>query len=484
MTNAAFRIRIPPSGPDMPAGTPGYVLTVQSNGLDVAPEPAPGGGGSVTPLTAALVGDRNGAATTPTGAYSGDKAFNGATALTAAVAALAATNGGGIELAPGTYPCPPLVIAEQTLAIRGLGPPSGVTGSAVVLTGNIELNASDAQCALTLEDLTSGAGISDSGTGADVTVNRASSAAINITGSLTATQATIDGPSLANATDCERTAFTSDFVAVGASKFLQCTFAGTFDCQGTQIAGCKFNNGAHVEAVSRLSDSVIQSGQFRVDDAAVLENLAVLDGNATHLLLAPVSTTSEVNGCQFGGGVQFGEGAFNVRGTSFAHAIAQTSNGILRMWDCTFDTTAGLFSIASAHLFMNAATELAALLAGLDVEVTIHALDSSQGGDAVFISDNDTTVDCTAETRAYLGQQVLGANHTYTLNTTGNVGDTQTYTIDSYNRTAHTLTIKDDAAATIATLGTVAAGEGLRYTFGISQTTHKFVLVSIAKITK
>ncbi len=40
MVDTAFVIRTGPSGPDMPAGTPGYVLTVQPDGLSVKPEPA------------------------------------------------------------------------------------------------------------------------------------------------------------------------------------------------------------------------------------------------------------------------------------------------------------------------------------------------------------------------------------------------------------------------------------------------------------
>jgi len=450
MTNEAFRIRIPPSGPDMPAGTPGYFLKIQPNGLDVAPAPVPGGGGSITPLTAALVADENGTATTPTGAWSGDQAFNGASALVDAVAALGPTGGGSVALAPGAYSGngSALNIQEIACVLRGLGDPASIEPAGVRLFGNITLNASDSSCSLTLETLNCQADISDGGTGCDLTIDRASAAAISITGRLTCDRAGIGGTVTANACSVVDSTAADDFHAVGA----------------VQMRGTTF------------------SKQLFVEGDADIEQCTFPSTTSTALIVG--TGTGRLQGNTWSCVTQFGDGVFSIYGDTFKKAVASTSPGTLRMFDCKFDTTGGGFSLASAKLFMNEASELSCLLAGVDVEVTIHALDVAQGGDAVFICSNDTAVDCTAETRAYLGQQVLAANHTYTLNTTGNVGDTQTYTIDTYNRTAHTLTIKDDAAATIATLGTVAAGSGLRYVFGISQTTHKFVLVSIAKITK
>lgn len=91
MTNdPSFEIRRAPSGDNaIPLSTPGNVLTIQADGTSVAGEPVPGGG-SVTPIALVYNVDSSGTAATPNGAFSGDLAFNGSTAVQDAVTAASA----------------------------------------------------------------------------------------------------------------------------------------------------------------------------------------------------------------------------------------------------------------------------------------------------------------------------------------------------------------------------------------------------------
>jgi len=82
MVDAAFVIRTGASGPDMPQSTPGNVLTVQPDGFSVAAEPVPvTPGGSITPLALVLNVDSSGTPIVPDGAFSGDKAYAGSSAV-------------------------------------------------------------------------------------------------------------------------------------------------------------------------------------------------------------------------------------------------------------------------------------------------------------------------------------------------------------------------------------------------------------------
>lgn len=465
MTNEAFVIRTGPSGPSMPQSTPGYVIKIQADGTSVKAEPETAGG-SVTPLTAALVGDSNGTATTPTGAYSGDKAYKGVGALPALIAALAPTGGGGIELAPGSYSGvdAPLAIQEQVLTIRGLGAP-GQPPTGVRIFGNITLNASDAQCSLTVQDLACGADVDDGGTGADFHVVRGSaSGAVTITGSYSADSAPC-GAVTASAATCTGASFD------GANHYLGASL----------INACTYTAGLHLEGGGRLLNTNIDAGQLQINAPFVMMTCEVNSASDTCLLLA--TGASRVNNSAFLGVVQFGDGTYDVRGSIFAKTIATTANGVLKMYDCVYDTGGGAFTVASAHLFLDSESELNMLLAGVDVEVTIHALDLGQGGDAVFVSDNNATVDYAAETRGYLGQNVLTAGRTFKINGAGAADDNKEWWIDNYNRTGNDLTVTDEADATIATLSQVAVGTGERWVFGVDPTTHKTVLQGIKKLT-
>lgn len=91
----AFEIRRAPSGDNViPVSTPGNVLTIQPDGVSVAGEPVPvSPGGSITPLAQVYNADSSGTASTPDGAFSGDKAYNGSGAVQAAIdAAIVAGN--------------------------------------------------------------------------------------------------------------------------------------------------------------------------------------------------------------------------------------------------------------------------------------------------------------------------------------------------------------------------------------------------------
>jgi hypothetical protein len=88
MVDAAFVIRTGPSGPDMPQSTPGNVLTVQADGVSVAAEPVPTPpSGGITPLALVLNVDSSGTPIVADGAFSGDKAYAGSSAVQDAQAA-------------------------------------------------------------------------------------------------------------------------------------------------------------------------------------------------------------------------------------------------------------------------------------------------------------------------------------------------------------------------------------------------------------
>lgn len=480
MANEAFRIRIPPSGPDMPAGTPGFVLTVQPNGVDVAPEAPAGPGGSVTPLNAVAVTDAASTAGTPDGAWSGDKAF---ATVGAAIVALSTFGGGGIPIAPGQY-TEVLDASGLSLEMYGLGSaqPLTVNTMTTVLHGSLTIGGSEPSGFVSLRNLQYDGAIDGTGSGGLRTENVICRGPANL--------ATMDSrwssfgtnpiTALGQLTDFQSTFFQAVTVT-GNTSARGSTFSNTFTGATVQAEGCTFS-AAHFTGVSLLTNCNFAAGALQVDAAATIDNCKFPDATATNLIIGGAGTTTQVNGTTFAGIVEFGDGVFNVYGCTFAKAVATTSPGTLRMYGCIFDTSGSTFSLASAKLFMDAASERNALLAGVDINVVIHAL--GQDGDALTITSTDATVDFTAQTRGYLKQQTLTANHTFQINTTGNVANTQTWTIDNYNRTANTLTVKDDTGAAIpgGVLGQVAAGEALRYVFGISATTGHAVLISITKL--
>ncbi len=125
MVDTAFVIRTGPSGPDMPQGTPGYVLTVQPDGLSVKPEPAPGG--SLSPLTKVAYAD---AAASPGGNGSIGSPFVSPQEAHDANFSLC-------YLAPGTYGA--LAITNAAFACQGLAPP-GITGTGDVSIGAVTVS--------------------------------------------------------------------------------------------------------------------------------------------------------------------------------------------------------------------------------------------------------------------------------------------------------------------------------------------------------
>jgi len=464
MTNDPFRIRLGPSGPEMPAGTPGYVLTVQADGVSVKPEPAPGGSGSVTPLTASLVGDENGTATTPTGAFSGDKAFNGAGALPDLVAAMGATGGGGIWLAPGAYSGngSALSIQELLLTIRGMGT-TGLQPAGVRIFGNITMNASDSAAALTMEDLVCDADISDGGTGGEVHLARVgASGTISITGPFSA-QDSACGPLQANAVEAQRTDFSGAQSYLGTSTIDGCTYAGALTMTGG----------------GQLLNTNINSGALVVPAPLVMVNCEFNSAGDTAALVA-TTAGSRLLGNVFLGSVQFGTGSFDVERCTFAKAIAQTAGGTVRMWNCVYDTGGGAFALASDNLFLDGASELNALLAGVDISASIiRALDSGQGGDAVVLN-GDATKNFTAQTRVHVPKN-LGADITLTLALTGALaGAMQCFTVDQY-ATGHTVTVKF-GLTTLVVIPAVAAGTALRVVLQVDPTDAAIGLVGSRKL--
>lgn len=362
-----------------------------AQGID--PGPCNGtSGGSITPLTAALVGDDSGTADAPTGAYSGDKAFNGPDSLQNLVDALGPTNGGGIALAPGTYSGDdtPLIIAEKTVRITGLGIPNGTVGSFVQILGIISLNASDSSCALMLETLSSSAEISDAGTGADVSVIRAHSGPITITGALNAVDASIDDDVTANICTVENSLLQESFTALGSCRAVGSIFAGPVDLQTSgDVDNCRFIDDLRVRAAPRMAGIVV-AGQLRVDTGGTIDNSDITSSADTCLLLAGADETLKVTGTKFVGSVQFGDGNFEMGECTFAKALATTADGVLRLTNASYDVSGGAFSIASAHLEMDATSELRAHVDGLDISVAIHALSLGQGGNSSFFETTAT----------------------------------------------------------------------------------------------
>lgn len=426
------------------------------------------GTGDITPLTAALVADRDGAATTPTGAYSGNKAYNGTNAIVNAVTALAGASGGGISLAPGTYN-ETLDVTGFNLAITGLGTPkaSAFATMVAILAGTLTLGGSEPASIVKLSTLNLQSTVSGNG---ELTIENGTTSVGTINGvSLVALNSTIGSVS-------GGTTPIAGLISRGSS-FFQAIIATSGEVQGST-----FNAACHFTAPVRISNSIFNSGAIQTDDAANVDNSSFLDAATVNLFIGGASTVSQISNSNFSGVTQFGDGITNVYSSTFRKAVATTAPGTLKMYGCIYDTSGSTFSLSSSNLFLDGTSERNALLAGVDITVVIHALSVGQGGDALKITSTDQTVDFTAQTRGYLSQNTLTADHTFKIQGTGKVDNAQIWIVDNYNRTAHTLTVQDDTGATIETLGTVAAGTALRYTFGLSQTTGKIVLVSIQKL--
>jgi hypothetical protein len=337
------------------AGAVDQVLSAKGKVLPEFADP-PGGGGSTTPLTNALVCDADGTATTPTGAYSGDKAFNGPAALQNAIDSL--IGGGGIALAPGDYSGDdvPVEIAEKTIRFSSLGITAGLAGTVAAISGNIALDASDAQCLAQFDDVQLAAELTDGGTGADVALNGTlSSGNISITGSL---------------------AIRNGAIAAGV---LQGNAVSALD---SEVFGALTVLGALTASGSSFASAVTCTG----------------------------AGESVVRACAFSAPTQFD----TVKGfdSTFGVLAAGTSPHQVQLHNCL------VTSQVSQDCDLDGQTEKRSLAAGCKFLGRMLALDVGQGGDAVSLTGDEST-DFSAETRRVACPGVLVAPATLTLGVTG-----------------------------------------------------------------
>lgn len=434
MVNEAFTIRIPANGPDMPASTPGHVLTVQANGISVKAEALPTPpGGTITPLHAALTCDPAGTAAEPDGSWSGAQSF---ILLQEAITALAAQSGGSVSLPPGTY-TQALTINEQTTLLRGLGPRTGIDGSPDVsptfakLGGSIALNASDALCKLTLENLTCNATIDD-GTGSDLAlIGMVGNGAINITGTLEASDITQSEAVVCNRVVARVATFDAAFQSIG----------------GGVLRSVTFNNVA------------------RFDDVADMQDARFLSTASTYLHLG-VGPNRYVEGIWLGV-FEGGDGSHDFQNCSFSKAVHANGGAKLTFRQSKFTTNA--LSVAAGTVEMDAESELSALKTGIDIEVQITALSIGQGGDALFFNATATKT-IAGPTRCYTGRTVTAAQ-VLTLSVAGVAGG-EVWFFDMY-ATDNTIEVHDAGGGTIGPGGAAlpvqaVAGTGTRYAFQVN----------------
>jgi hypothetical protein len=407
MANEAFVIRTAPSGPDAPAGTPGYVLTVQADGVSVAPEP-PGAGGSVTPLTRVYNVDFDGTATTPTGAFSGDKAFNGATCTQDAVD-VAAVVGDAVVLVAKANPTPEAV---------NLTP--GTTATRICLR-SWQLERSDGTLLSSFPQPQLGAVTCDMG------------------GAPVAGLVQIEGFTLGS--------LALNGAGAYLAKVVQCTIAGNLTGAAQQPAlygSVVSGNVTGLDAID-LFDSTI-TGTLTTNTGIAIWRGSTVNGGT-------IDQCDAVD-CKILGSLGGG-----------------TTAGGLKFRNCTMPSTVILSTCS-----LDATSELQALKAGAEFRDTIFALSTGQGGDASPVSGN-ITLNYSGPLRGIVCATTLTASITIVLDETSGIA-LQPFFLDIYNTTGHTITVHDSAAATLVVCATQAAGTGARYTFGISGTTGKVVLVT------
>lgn len=419
--------------------------------------PVPGGtpGGSITPLTGVAVADEGGTSDAPDGSWSGAQAFRSSAALKDAIAALGATGGGSVPLAPGTYSGDdaPLLIQELAVTLRGMGglgvaPPAGV-----LIIGNITLNASDALCQLRLETLTSNAEISDGGTGADVILDRASSADITITGTLTTLSSSTSGTIACSAANLKDSTIGGDFHANGSPSLYQnTTFSAAFRSEGVSVCrDCTF------------------AGSVRFDDPVTMSGCTLTDSADTMLFLG---SGVHVRDSNFAGSVNC-ENDGDFFNCDFAKSVSASTALVFRQCRPTNEVA----TFAAPSCSMDRATETAGLKLGCAWSTDITSLDGD--GNAAVIAGS-ATVDFTGSTRRYIPRNQTSVATTLSL--TGAIG-LQIFTIDTYSTDAQTVLfgvvpIGPDGGD----LPAQASGTGRRHEFQVSDDVTTIVYVGSRKL--
>lgn len=517
MVNEAFTIRVPSSGPDMPASTPGYVLTIQADGTSVKAEPA-GGGGAGTPLTLVAYVDAAAAA--------GGNGFNSLTqAFNTAQDAFDAGYR-SLYFAPGTY-ADLAITGDDNVLLCGLVQP-GKQGQNQVLLSSItiakgggDVCLQNLSCAdvtdtslvpivLTLVDASMSGGITGTNTvlrtgtetetqsagfrpnviSGDVACAAADLSYTLITGTLGCSTLSAQFCSIGAATasgaatlrNCSANgAFTGTALTISDSTVAGAlTLTGACDGQDSTLSGAVDITGAttfrnvraldafHGHAAGTLAQSSF-AGAFQLDGNAAVVRCTFDSAADTTLFLG--AGVSAANDSSFAGVVQCNGSLFNLFDCDYAKTITATTGLTLRQCRPTGATP----DLQSNALSLDSETERSVLAAGCNISSAIRALSLGQGGRASLLSVT-ASVDFSAALRAVATRGALGADIVLTINEASGVA-TEPFFVDCW-QSVHTVTVKDSAAATLVVCPAQTAGTGARYTFGISVTTGKAVLIT------
>lgn len=427
----------------------------------------------ITPLTAVCFGDANGAATTPNGACSGTLAFNGATALQDCVNYTNSTGGGGIWLAPGDYSGDdsPITINEQLLRIVGMGPANENSPAGVKIIGTIELDASDSRCALTLEDLTGTATVTDLGTGGELVLRNAQCGQVSLTGAVSSEGGTCNGTVQCAGFNLFKSTFVDTFTSTqGIAR--DCTFLGAVSLanglttlRGGSALAITLNTGANLDVEGTvLGGNIVltpTAGRSRFVNCPITHTIDCTDGPTNAL-------PAYFEGCT----ISVAGGPIN-SGTSSQSVVLE---------NCNFTgSTATPLLATNGFIGIDSTTELRALIEGysFDPGIVLVAVDMAQGGNAAMATAAGVAyaLDFTGPTRFIIPRSILTVDITIDIAITGGKA-LQKFYIDHWN-TGHTIEVTTDAGVTILVpdAGTMVSGEGERLMFQIDQdnTTVTFI---------
>jgi hypothetical protein len=413
VVDSAFVIRVGPSGPDMPQGTPGFVLTVQPDGLSVKPEPAGGGGGSITPFTNVVTVDDSSTAVSPDGAWSQAQAFpnlqDGITAL--------GTFGGTVYLAGGEYSSNVTIDGEAVQVVEIIGLPLRQLGSSSkspLISGDIIGAGTDSNPFCVLRRLTVTGAIT--GDGGEWQFFEVSAGSVSSVGEMVARDSDF-GPVTAIACDAQDSQFTQTLTVAAPNNFQNCVFSGV------------------------VTASVLNATNSRFDANVTIN----------------ASGTSKVSGCAFNQDVLFDQcDAFN---STFSGDVTGDTGGGMAFRSCLLTGTVG------NPVSWDGETELRSLKAGLVFDGTfVVALEVGQLGDADIITGTGT-LNWNGRTRGIVAATGLSGATNLTFDLAGST-PLATYVLDVYNTTANAINllfgVTNIGPGGVA-LPTQAAGTGTRY---------------------
>jgi hypothetical protein len=412
MVDVAFVIRSGPSGPDMPQGTPGYVLTVQSDGFSVKPEPA-GGGGTLLPLSDVAFCDSGTTATTHDGNI--ESPF---------VDVQDAIDAGftNILVCPGSYGAVALGAASYYIAAFGAAP--SLNPPSVGLITSVDPSS------VTLQGISPG-GIDDSGSAGPVIfdlIDVVMSATITGSGQTVLRTGTV----LQNVKPGFEPTVLQGCTACAAVSLAFTRSAGDINCS---VLDAIYSRGTDIvcnaSGTSRVKHSAFANVQFDLCDNEDCTITGTVTGDA-------------------GGGMQW-------RDSVLSGAVQNPIS-----WDATTERRS-----LAAGVDLTAIDFVLALSSGQGGPAKVISAANTTINFANPVGPTNENV-----TRAIVCRGV-GQNTTVTLDETSGVA-LQPFLMDCW-QSGFTCTIKDSAAVTLQVVASNTAGNGTRNLFQIDGTTGKVV---------